>query len=338
MRKFILEFHRAPGDVLMLTSLVRDLKLTYGNQYAIDVRTQYPGIWRHNPYTTPLGKSDSTAEKIQFGGEGPNAADRIGIGLSKESAGKGKKLHYCTVFHKAFQQRTGIRVDPLFSRPDLHLSESEKANPVISGRYWIVVPGGKTDITTKWWPEPRWQEVVDKLRPWGLQFVQEGATKPRHSHPPLNNVLNTVGKTSIRDLIVNIYHAEGVICGCSFPMHVAGALEKPCVVLMGGREEPAYEEYSNNWGAFGSKAELVKVPHRMLHTVGLLDCCQKGGCWLQRVERLNDGYRRAESSLCKRPLTTPDGIAVAECMSMISSDLVAEAVMSYYEDGTLPSP
>jgi hypothetical protein len=57
-KKFILQYHRAPGDTLVMTALVRDLKLTYGDDMLIDVITPYPDIWRHNPYLTPLNAND----------------------------------------------------------------------------------------------------------------------------------------------------------------------------------------------------------------------------------------------------------------------------------------
>lgn len=189
-------------------------------------------------------------------------------------------------------------------------------------------------MTTKWYPTIRWQAVVDKLRPWGVQFVQEGAAKDIHVHPPLDGVLNAVGQTSVRDLIVNVYHAEGVACGCSFPMHIAGALSKPCVVVMGGREEPWYEWYSDHYNAFGDQAKPTKVPHRMLHTLGLLSCCEKQGCWLRRVEKLNDGRADYDASLCVKPVRTRHGVIPA-CMDLITVSHVCEAIMSYYEDGTL---
>lgn len=334
-QKLILEFKRAPGDVLMMTGLVRDLKRTYGERFQLDVRTQFPAIWRHNPHLTKLDRHARDVQTINLGGNKDDAADKEGIRLSKAGAKGSAKVHYATVFHRVFEKRTGWHVPILEPKGDLHLSEDEKARPLIGGRYWIIVPGGKTDMTNKWWHYHRYQEVVDKLRPWGLQFVQEGATKDLHVHPPLTGVLNAVGQTSVRDIILNIHHAEGVISGCSFPMHVAGALSKPCVVLFGGREEPWYEAYCDDYNAFGDQASPTKVPHRLLHTMGLLPCCKTAGCWLRRVEKLHDGQDEYDKSLCVKPHVTPGRPTVPECLDMITTDHVLEAVMSYYEDGTL---
>ncbi len=330
-KKFVIEFKRAPGDCLLLTALVRDLKETYGNRYQVDVRTQFPGIWRHNPHLTKLDQYDETVCWLNFG-DRKNAVDITGL----ESSQKGVQCHYLTYFHQEFERRTGIHVPVLLPRADLYLSKEEKARPRISGRYWVIVPGGKTDISNKWWHHYRYQEVVDQLRPWGVRFVQEGATKNLCHHPALGNSLNMVGLTSIRDMIVNIYHAEGVICGVTFQMHIAGALEKPCVVIAGGREEPWYEEYSNAFGNFGDKALPVNVPHRFLHTLGALGCCRKRGCWRRRVQQIGDSRGGYDKNLCKMPFREEEGkAAVPTCLNMIQTDHVTEALMSYYEDRTL---
>lgn len=322
--KFILKFARAPGDVLMVTSLVRDIKLTYGDRYIIDVRCPFPGLWRNNPYLTSLDDHARDVKVLQL--------KEI---LAMNKAKTGERLHYVRGFHFEFERVTGIHVPCLFPHADLHLSEEEKTIPYISGRYWVILPGGKEDITAKAAYIHRYQETVDRLRPWGLKFVQEGATKKLCMHPPLKNVLNVIGKTSIRDMIVNIYHAEGVICGVSLPMHIAGALQRPCVVTAGGREEPWFEEYSDNWDAFGPKCAPTTVPHRFLHTLGLLSCCHTRGCWKRRTVMLPDRQHKWNKSLCLRPVLVPGLEPVPECMAMISTDHMVEAVMSYYEEGYL---
>src|SRR3954466_2851260 len=74
-KKFIFDFHRAPGDVLMLTALVRDLKLTYGDRYLVDTTAKYPGLWYNNPY---LDKESfrGPVQKLDFYKDKKVAADR----------------------------------------------------------------------------------------------------------------------------------------------------------------------------------------------------------------------------------------------------------------------
>lgn len=339
-RKYLFQFRRAPGDALMLTALVRDLKLTYGADMELHVQTRYPDIWRHNPYIASLDSENIPRGVIVMNlDRGRNSVDRKGLTLSQRGANR----HYLTFFHEEFTRRTGIKVDVLYSKPDLHLTEEEKANPLVGGRYWVVVPGFKSDMTTKAYRSDWWQEAINKLCHKGLSFVQEGATKPDHFNPILENVLNLVNKTSIRDLIRNIYHAEGIISGVSLPMHIAGALEKPCVVIMGGREEPSYEHY---YGQFGPRAQPVVMPHAMLDTIGKLPCCQTRGCWLRRVvplkvpENLNSQKKALSTfynkSLCKLPNLSLNSEPVAQCMALIAPDDIVEATMNYYRTGLLP--
>jgi ADP-heptose:LPS heptosyltransferase len=329
-RTFFLQFQMAPGDVSMLTALVRDLKLTYGDRYRVNVGTNFSAIWRHNPYIDPeVTAKAKGVEVIKM---------KYDIDYQKRN-----HVHFVTTFHRFFESKTKIHVPVLKPYADYHFSEEEKANPLINGRYWIIIPGGKLDITIKFWNQARYQEVVNRLTPFGLNFVQEGATKKLCVHPPLDNVLNVVGATSVRDLMVNILHAEGVICGVTFPMHAAGAMQRPCVVLAGAREEPWWEEYSNDYHrAFGDKCAKVQVPHRYLHTLGQVNCKDynrqgQHGCWRQRVVALGDRAKH-NNLLCMFPTKAEGGHMVAKCMDMITTDHVVEAVMSYYEDGYLPPP
>ncbi len=105
----------------------------------------------------------------------------------------------------------------------------------------------------------------------------------------------------------------------------------------GGREEPWFEAYVNGYKAFGKDAAPVKVEHKFLHTIGLLDCCDKRGCWKKRVVPLDpsDLSRKADT-LCRRPVREGVNHAVAECQHLITSDHVVEAVMDYYDKGILP--
>ena len=70
---------------------------------------------------------------------------------SLKAAHDGDNRHFCTAFHHEFQKRTKIEVPCLFPKPDFHFSDYEKENPLIKAPYWIVVPGGKTDMTVKYW-------------------------------------------------------------------------------------------------------------------------------------------------------------------------------------------
>lgn len=319
MRKFLLEHNCSPGDVAVLTALVRDINLTYPNQYSISVSTKCPDLWLNNPYVSPK-EADSSHIKADYG-HALNLLDK-------------RKQHFLLSFHEDFEKKTGIHVPLLYPKPDIHLTEEEKKHPLISGRYWVIVAGGKSDVVTKHWIYKRHQQVVNILRGFGLHFVQVGAIakNPKigtfHFHPRLENTLNLVGLTTIRDLLRIIYHSDGVICGITAAMHLAAAFDKPCVCISGGREEWWWPSYVNGLGNLGKDLkEPIKVPHKFLHTIGKLECCKTRGCWTNAVE--------GKVRICKIPLQISGQIAPA-CMDMIKVEHVIEAVMSYYEDGIIP--
>ena len=166
----------------------------------------------------------------------------------------------------------------------------------------------------------RWQEVVDRLRD-RVTWVQVG--EKDHYHPPLRGVVDLRRKTTLRDLVRLVYHADGVLCPVTMLMHLAAAVPLPpgrkrlrgCVVVAGGREPAHWEQYPG---------------HQFLHTIGQLDCCADGGCWRARTAPLGDGSPLdAPESLCVS--VTPAGLP--SCMDRITADRVVEAVAGYLGPG-----
>lgn len=316
--KLVLKHRRAPGDIVVTTALVRDLKHAYGDDVEIDFRASYPAIYENNPYVKTLDESDPTVQVINLDYERTLRAAETG------------RFHFLTAFHQEFKHETGLAIPCTEAKPSLFLTPKEDAVPPVLGRYWLIVGGGKTDMTVKHWEYSRYQETVDRLRELGIRFVQTGAAVSGHVHPPINNALNLVGWGNLRHLMWQIRHADGVICPITCAMHMAAAFDKPCVVVAGGREHPWWEHYSNQYGAFGPECSPVKVPHRFLHTVGSMECCREHGCLATQVEKT-----LVPGPLCQFPVVRSNDQKVAECMDRISVDHIIEAVMSYYEDGTI---
>jgi ADP-heptose:LPS heptosyltransferase len=330
--KIILHHKWALGDTVLLSGLVRDLHAAYPGRYTIGVETNFTNVWWNNPYVTKVDIKSHPAPRtvvLEWG-----AAMHSGASVP---SGKGKqKKHILAWYHHHFEQQTGVHVPVRLPRADLWLSEEESV-PRVSGRYWVVLSGGKLDVTIKHWHRTRMQEVVNTLADYGIPCVQLGSVCSNHIHPPLENAVNLLGKTeNARDMWNIIKYADGVICGITAAMHIAAAYERPCVVLGGGREEPWFEEYSNTYGAFGDCQEPVRVPHRYLHTLGQLDCCQTTGCWRKRVVPLDpEELHRKARFVCKYPVNPLVSHEVAKCMDMITTEQVVDAVLSYYVDGTL---
>lgn len=315
LRKIILSLNLAPGDVLVLTSAVRDLHLTYPDQFITDVRTPAPEIWENNPYITPLDEDDSEVELIRCECPVINQSNDL-------------PYHYVDAYRLFLSEHLSLEIKPHAFKGDVHLSEDEKRRTSlvdeITGqrgtRYWVLVSGGKRDLTAKWWDPTRCQEVVDHFQG-TIQFVQCGEAGEPHVHPKMNNVIDLVGLTDLRQMVLLMHHADGVVCPVTMLMHLAAAVEtkserpkrRPCVVLAGGREPAHWVAYPN---------------HQFLHRVGCLPCCHMGGCWRCRTELLNDGSTLDES-LCLLPVRLHSGALLPMCMDMISADDVIRAVEQY---------
>lgn len=328
-KRLILGHHKSPGDIVCLTALLRDIHLNYPGEFETDVNTTVAPLWQNNPYITKLWNHDQKHPEL-YHSDTQLIQCTYGLGLREQNH---ETIHFAAYFHRDFEKQTKIKVVPQLPHGDLHLSNYEKTTPPVLGRYWLLLTGGKTDYPIKVWHTEGYQEVSDRLHALGLGVVQTGAVGKEHWHPKLqgDHVLDLVGAGNIRHFLSQIYHAEGVICGVTAAMHIAAALHKPCVVLGGGREAWWWEAYVNENKGFGPVASgNHPMPHRYLHTIGLLDCCKHHGCWRDKVV-----YTGKTKSVCLQPVPTKHQ-PVGRCMQMITADHVMEAIMSYYTDGSLP--
>ncbi len=309
MEKWILENWLSPGDVVMLTAAVRDLHRTHPGRFLTDVRTACPNLWQHNPHLTPLKPKTKGVRSL--------VCHYPLIHKSNTAP-----YHFIHGFIEYLNQELGLQIRPTEFRGDIHLSRQEQQSPgLVEQRlgaprpYWLIAAGGKYDYTVKWWHRRRWQQVVDHFRD-RLLFVQVG--DKANYHPSLKGVLDFRGKTSLRELILLVHHADGVVCPVTLHMHLAAAVPLPagrkrlrhCIVVAGGREPAHWEQYPG---------------HHFLHTIGQLDCCATGGCWKARTVPLGDGSPLDKpESLCRN--VTRQGMP--KCMEMISVGQVCELIQN----------
>jgi ADP-heptose:LPS heptosyltransferase len=315
MKGLILRNFQSPGDVVMLTGAVRDLHLAYPGQFLTDVRTSCPAIWENNPYLTRLSEDDRSIEIVDC---------QYPLINQSNSA----PYHFIHGFIAHLNERLGLCIRPTMFRGDIHISPLEKTwfsqvEEIVHWPqpFWIVVAGGKRDYTIKWWHPFRFQQVIDHFRG-RILFVQVGESG--HVHPPLRNVIDLRGKTDLRQLIRLVYHAQGVLCPVTLLMHLAAAIEtrsgapvnRPCVVVAGGREPPHWEAYSH---------------HQFLHRVGALRCCENGGCWKSRVVPLGDGDEKDRPENCCVDVVGD----LPRCMDLITAEDVIRAIELYFEGGAI---
>jgi hypothetical protein len=319
--KLLLTLPDAPGDTLAMTAAVRDLVAQYPGEYDIGVDTNADTLWHGNPHVTicPL-PADRRVLDMRY-------ARRI---APSARAGTHFLRDFCLILGDHLERP----VELLRPTPDIHWLPTEaQRHPLAPSRpYWAIFPGWKYDMPVKRWSPQAWQAVVDMLESWGIHCVQLGGGIG--VNPLLAGVTSLVGRTTLRGMLQVIRDAEGVICGITQAMHVAAALEKPCVVLAGGRETRGWAAYTNDADNFGPQASrLVPVPHRVLHSGGLLDCCRNMGCY-KRAFTVSKRHDARE--LCTMPVELD--VTVGACQTLITPTAVVDAVLSYYEDGTLARP
>jgi len=323
VRKVIFKNFQAPGDIVMMTAAIRDLHMNHPGKFVTDVRTNSMSIWENNPYITKMRENDPGVES--YSTEYPL--------IHQSNQGP---YHFSEGFTEHFEDLLDIRIKNRIGRGQIIMSSQEEGwGNTERGtwfkefgyqqdvHYWILNAGYKNDFTAKMWPAHRYQSVVDHFKG-RIAFVQIGHKD--HNHPNLKGVINLVGKTDDRQLIRLVWASSGVLTPCSYPMTLAAAvpvrpgtcnghLDRPCVIVAGGREPSGWQAYTN---------------HQFIHTCGTLPCCSNGGCWISRVKPIGDGDEKDRKNLCQHVVKTKDGDEIPYCMDMISSDEVIRRIELYY--------
>lgn len=313
LRKLILRCVFGLGDTVLFTAAIRDLHRCYPNKFITDVRTPCGDLWNYNPYLQHLDENDPDVEIISCKMPLMAWANQV-------------PYHILLTFIDNLNEQLGLHIKCTEFKGEIYLSRKEKSAPSpvadLAGAdipFWIIVSGGKHDLTTKWWDCDRYQGVVDYFKG-RVQFVQVG--ERGHFHPKLRGAIDLRGALKVRELAQLVYHSQGVLCGVTGVMHLAAAVGgkngssalRPCVVVAGGREPTHFEAYPN---------------HQFIHTIGALSCCAKGGCWKMRAIPLGDGHPYDHP----RHLCVDVNNNLPRCMDMISVAEVTRRIELYFERG-----
>ncbi len=298
MEKLLLVNRLSPGDIIMMSSAIRDLKLAYPKDYLVGVKSPCNEIFFNNPYVDlSLTDKDKEVKVIDMQYPIIHKSGITGVHFSD-----GYRL-FLQDYLKRVIPKTSMKPEIFLSQDEINWISKLKLKYNYSGRYWIINAGYKNDTPLKQYPF--YQEVVNLLKG-KIQFVQVGLKV--HRHPKLEGVLDMIGETDkLRELFRLSYFADGALCGVSLQMVIMQAFSKPCVVVAGGRE--------------GMRWQAVNF-HSFLHTVGMLPCCKEDGCWIPQEPGNKDCINKVNG--------------IAKCMSMISPEQVAQAIENFYIGGILP--
>ena len=294
----ILKTGQAPGDAVAMTAAIYSLHKAHPGKYTTSVESYWPDVFLHNPDVKDhsLPGEESTGTPIEMHYPAIHRSNERGI-------------HFMQGWCEFLSEALGVAIPLATNRPQLYFDRS----PPPVEDWWLICAGGKKDFTNKQWGS--YQRVVELLEG-KVKFLQVGGCQPivrwredirktqEDYHPRLEGTIDMIGKTSLRELFYLARKAKGILCGVSLLMHVAAALEKPAVIIAGGREPV-------QWNAYPKQ--------HYLHTVGSLSCCEEA-CWTARTVPLGDGSP-LDLSLCERPIG-----AIPECMERITPEEVAATV------------
>jgi len=295
----------APGDAVVAEAAIASLHARHPGKYLTDVEGVAGEIWDYHPLIRRL--------------TGPVRERAIVVPLQYPLVdfSNARPVHFMQAYCEHLEWRLGVPVPLTVAHPRLYLSGEERSwvsqvqellgKPT---RYVIVNAGHKNDFTAKWWGTANYQAVVNRLKG-RVVFVQVGEVG--HNHPALADVVDLRGKTDTRQLVRLVYNAVGAIGPSTFLQHLCAALERPYVLLAGGREPVAWQHYPRQ---------------TTFSQIGRLGCCAAGACWKSRTVKRNDDAKE-DDSLCDNPTPTIDGFIPA-CLQRIRPEDVADAVADFY--------
>jgi len=230
-------FGNTPGDDLMCTVVLREMR-----------RRGRTGIWMMSRFPTLFDRSPDVDDVVPFDFRYDRMVRWVG--------GRSWYIHYGGHDHAA--DRSPVPERHIISlmcraagisgrvalRPYLFLSESERAAGRVAPNQIALHSSGMSAFTAmknKEWFADRLQAVVLGLGK-DYTLVQLGsATDPR-----LDGCVDLRGKTSIRESAAIIANSRVLLGQVGFLMHLTRAVDRPAVIIYGGRELPWQSGYSCN--------------------------------------------------------------------------------------------
>lgn len=129
--------------------------------------------------------------------------------------------------------------DELFY-PECSEKEKERVTDLLSQRKYndYIVCSLETAVAAKDWPIEYWTELFEQLDKMEKSVVVVGTVSKQHNDLKLtSNVIDLRGKTNTLELGEVIRQADIVVNGCSFPVHVANAVNTPVIGLYGSQPD-----------------------------------------------------------------------------------------------------
>ena len=131
----------------------------------------------------------------------------------------------------------GISKVPL---PNLSWVNADIRNFKLVKPYGVLVAGGSPHRPAKKWPSDRYNDLAMSLISRGIQPVMVGGNADREAAKPAIDVgaLDLIGLTSISELVEIFRGASLAVGNDTGPMHIAGSVGCPGLVLFSGESDP----------------------------------------------------------------------------------------------------
>ena len=227
----------SPGDDLMCTVILREMRKR--GRRGIWMMTRFPGLFERNGDVDVVVPYDLRYERMASWVGGRSwYAHYGGIHPGTDQAPSPER-HIISLMCQSCDI-TG----PVTLRPYLHLSGEERAAGRLAPRQIALHSSGMsahTAMKNKEWLPDRLQQVVHALRG-DFTVVQLGAS----TDPPLDGCLDLRGKTSIRESAAILANSRVFLGQVGFLMHLTRAVDRPAVIIFGGREMPWQSGYACN--------------------------------------------------------------------------------------------
>ena len=154
--------------------------------------------------------------------------------IKKIDRNKGMVNRYLNILHAKY----ATDLQPSFIVGDSQERVEEKYS--ISTKYIVICPDAEYGPAKKW-PEQNWVNLAEYLIPnYQVIFVGlDNSIKNKINSLESNNLLNLIGKTSLKDVAEILSHAECVVSNDSGLMHLSSAVDTPIVGIYGS-SSPKY--------------------------------------------------------------------------------------------------
>jgi hypothetical protein len=226
-----------PGDDLMCTAILREMRR---REYrSVWMMTRFPGLFERNPDVDVVVPYDERYERMVHWVGGRSWYAHYGGHDHEADQSPIPERHIIALMCQA----CGIS-GPVTLRPYLHLSDEERAAGRIAPRQIALHSSGssaQSAMKNKEWVPGRIQAVAHALRG-DYTLVQLGSP----GDPPLEGCIDLRGRTSIRESAAIVANSVLLLGQVGFLMHLARAVDRPAVIIYGGREMPWQSGYSCN--------------------------------------------------------------------------------------------